>query len=75
MKTIGWEAHETVAFGFPNFNFGGHTYAEAHRLVREGKGRWAWCLKGVLAFVPLTYELKPFEHFLRVVGNHFEVDD
>lgn len=73
-KVIGFQAEEEIVFGLPNRNYGGHDRATASRLVREGKGRWAWCHGGVLAFVPLDYELLMYEHFLiETEPNHFEV--
>ena len=71
--TIGFSLYETVSFTFPNLNFGGHDPATAQRLVRQGKGRWAWCHGGALTFVPNDYELKMNEHFLRETPTGFEV--
>jgi len=69
----GFEAYEIVEFSFPNLNFGDHDPATAQRLVREGKGRWAWCWAGALTFVPVDYELRMGEHFLRETSRGFEV--
>ena len=74
---ISFAMYETVEFRLPNLNFGGHTPSVAQQLVRAGKGRWAWCLGGSFAFVPLDYELKMNERFLRETprGGFDVVDD
>lgn len=74
-KTIGFEVYETIGFSIPNRNFGGHDPETAHRLVREGKGRWALCQGSVLAFVSIDYKLKMWESFLRETPTGFEVTE
>src|SRR5580698_5090973 len=61
----GFETPEFILYSLPNRNYGGHDREAAHKLAQEGKARWAWCHGGVLALVPLAYQLKAGEHFLR----------
>jgi hypothetical protein len=72
-KTITFAMYETIGFSLPNLDYGGHDPETAHRLVREGKGRWALCQGGFLSFVPNDYKLKLNESFLRETPTGYEV--
>jgi hypothetical protein len=75
MSSKGFTAYETISISLPNQDYGGYDPQTARRLIREGKGQWAWLQGGVLAFVPNNYKLKMWENFLRETPMGFEVDD
>lgn len=66
-----WAAYEEIAIGIPNFNFGVYSPEEANSLVSQGKMRLAICQAMALTLVPLDYELKDHEYFVRPRGNRF----
>ena len=72
---IGFSAYETVGFGIPNLNFGGHDPETAKKLVSEGSHRWALCQGNTLSLVPKDYTLKMRERFLRETPTGFEVEE
>lgn len=68
-------AYETIGFGIPNLNFGGHDPDTAKSLVAEGSHKWALCQGGILSLVPKDYLLKMHENFLRETPTGFEVEE
>jgi hypothetical protein len=70
-KAKGWAAYEEIGIGIPNFNFGEHSPEEASLLVSQGKMRFAICQGMALTLVPLDYELKDYEYFVRREGNRY----
>lgn len=64
-KTIGFEAYETIAYPFVNFNLGGADgFDDARARVRAGTHRWVAGHAGCLKLVPVGYQLEPWEHLL-----------
>jgi hypothetical protein len=66
-----WSAYEEIAIGIPNFNFGNYSPEEATLLVSQGKMRFAMCQGMALTLVPLDYDLKEHEYFVRREGKLF----